>query len=121
MGLQKGDIWCVVGFGYKAFPGYYVDDGIMAVYCAENGTWTVSHVPSGYAVRVTCRTQREAVKYARRIRPLKLFDWYETDRENLSISSEISVKFHAVGNGQMTPEEFNVWVMMHKMGEIEDE
>ena len=121
MGLQKGDILCyLTGKKLKAFPGYYVDDGILAVYCVNNGTWTVGHVPSGYSLTYSFQTREEAVEYARKVRSLELFDWYELDFDALFMSGEIAEKFHAVGRGEITPEEFNVQVMMYKMGGIDE-
>jgi len=121
MGLQKGDIWChLEDKELKAFPGYYVDDGILAVYCAANGTWTVGHVPSGYSIAEDLRTRKGAVEFARRIRPLEIIDWYALSLEDLRIPFEISPKVHEVGHGAMTIEGFNVWVMMHKMGGINE-
>ena len=117
--MKKQEIRIALNTGHRSVLGYYIGDGLLAVFNAEGweGGWVVTHVPTGAkAVSKAFETFEAAKNYAVNIRKVEPFDWSTKDTKELqAIPGFVWDHIYAVGMGELSPEEFNVKVMKYKM------
>ncbi len=103
--------------GYAKVLGYYIGDGLLAVYHNSwDHDWTVMHVPTGYSFKGDFESFKEAKSFAVNIRKIDPFDWFAIDEFDMQLSRTVVNKFMEVGYGRVSPDDFNVWAMKVKMG-----
>lgn len=100
---------------YDFRMGYSFDIGILGAYF-EDGNWNLHHIPTGLALGRAFSLLRDARIHARRIIKINAFDWYSTDDNDFNIlGAKGRIWMNEVGNGEITPQQFDVNLMLQKM------